>query len=171
MSLEDVVTYVNNLYSAVTSKIRALSREGRVKKLYIQTLSEYQSFLALARKFLTLALCIAKAKNDLPGRLCHRWIYTKQNGYVSLTKLEPRIVISYDGTSFKVSVRDREIKASGLNIELRINQYRETADLSSEEDTLQKRSLIIEAIGSVKAVLDHVTPDMELCIKELRLRC
>jgi len=171
MSLEDVVTYVNNLYSTVTSRIRSLSREGRVKKLYLQTLSEYQSFLSLARKFLLLALCIAKAKGDLPGRLCHRWIYSKHNGIVSLTKLEPTIVISYDGSSIKVSIRDREVKASGFNVEIKINQYRDVVNLASETEALEKRSLLIEALGSAKAALDHVIPDMELCIKEMRLRC
>ena len=170
MALEDVLRTVESLYKSVGTILRGASGEGRAKRMYRDLLSDIQSTLSLIRRFIALAHCIER--NLQPGaRICHRWFLTRYDGVVSLVKLEPRVTIYYDGSRIRVTYDDRETEFEGTTLRYRVNNFRDEVDLRNEESVLEKRSLILEAVGAIKSIITHCMPDMELCIKEYRIRC
>ncbi len=168
-----MLPFVRDVYSAISSRIRKHLREGKVRKDYLQVLQEAQSFLAMLRDLLKLASCLEAVYAETRyGRVCHRWLYAELNGVRSLTKLEPRVVVSFDGYSIKVSYDDREVMVyRNLDVAYRINQFVDKTNLDNYDEVLDKRSLLLEVFGRLKGILDHVKPDFELCIKEHRLKC
>ncbi len=167
-----MLPHVEKEYQAAAERIRRISREGKVRKDYILTLTEVQSFLSTLRDFLKRVACLEQVHAELRcGRICKRWIYTENDGVRILTKLNPRLVIAYDGTSIKISYDDREAVIRGTEIEYLINTFRDRVNLNNVDEVLEKRSLLLDALGRLKAMLQHTEQDFELCIKELRLRC
>ena len=169
---ETMLPYIEKAYSMVSERIRKISREGKVRKDYILTLTEVQSFLATLRDFLKRASCLEQAYKDLKvGRLCHKWLYTEEGSIRILTKLNPKLVIAFNGSEIKVTYNDREAKISGNQVEYTVNLFRDTITLENVEEVLEKKSVLINALGKLKAALQHTLNDFDLCIKELRLRC
>ncbi|NPA96517.1 MAG: hypothetical protein GXO32_02810 [Crenarchaeota archaeon] len=173
MALEDVARTVDALYRNIGAVLKGVSGEGRAKRMYRDLLSDIQSTLALVKRFLELAHCIERALgSELRARVCHRWFLTRNDGVVTLVKLEPRVTIYYDGSRIRITYDDREVEfEGGTTLRFRVNNFRDEVDLRNEDAVLEKRSLIREAIGRIKSIITHCTPDMELCIKEYRLRC
>ncbi len=170
MALERALSYVTSINQSLLSLIKSMARSEKVSKAYRDLVSDLQSTIALIKKFLGLAYCIEK---NLPNkhRLCHRWFLTEHGTVVSLVKLEPRITLLYDGSRLRVTYNARELEIEGNIVRFRVNNYRGEVNIRDESDALDKRSLLKEVNGVVKSIITHVIPDMELCIKEHRLRC
>ncbi len=170
MAIEAMLRTVDSLYKSVGGVLKSVSGEGKAKRTYRDILSDIQSTLALLRRFLALAHCLERNLPN-PTRLCHRWFLSKHDNIVTLVKLEPRITISFDGSKLKVTYDHRELEFEGSIIRYRVNSFRDEINLRDEDAIIEKRSLIREAVGAVKSIITHVMPDMELCIKEHRIRC
>ncbi len=167
-----MLPHIEKEYHFAAERIHKISREGKIRKDYILILTEVQSFLSTLRDFLKRVACLEQVHAELRcGRICKRWIYTENDSVRILTKLNPRLVISYDGTSIKISYDDREAIIQGTEIEYLINTFRDRVNLNNIDEILEKRSLLLDALGRLKAMLQHTEQDFELCIKELRLRC
>jgi len=167
-----VLRYVDKEYRSIADYVREMVRGGRVRKDYILTLTEIQSFLSTLRNFLKKASCLEQVHADLKyGRVCKRWMYTENSDVRILTKLSPRVVVAYYGDRIKISYDDREVNIHGTEIEYTINMFRDKVVIHNVDEVLEKRSLILEALGKLKAILEHTERDFEMCIKEFRIRC
>jgi len=167
-----VLRYVDKEYRLIADYVREVVREGRVRKDYVLTLTEVQSFFSKLRDFLKKASCLEQVHADLKcGRICKRWIYTENSDVRVLTKLSPRVVVAYYGEKIKISYDDREVDIHGTEIEYTINMFRDKVNLHNVDEVLEKKSLILEVLGRLKAILEHTEKDFEMCIKEFRIRC
>jgi len=172
MKVSEMLRFVNTLYNNLSSKIKSVGKESRTSKEYARILGELQSLLSMARMFLAKAACIEQVYGDAKVcRFCHRWFYSEHDGLITLTKINPRVVISYNGSGIKISYDDREVEIRTDIVRYRINQFTDEVSINNVEELLDKKSLVMEAVGSVKGALDHVMPDLDLCIKEMRLKC
>jgi len=170
MALEKALSYVSSVNRSLLSLIKSISRSEKASKAYRDIVSDLQSTIALIRKFLALAHCVEKNLANT-HRLCHRWFLTEQNGIVTLVKLEPRITIYYDESRIRITYDSRELEIEGDIIRFRVNNLKDEVNIGSESEVLDKKSLVKEVNGAIKSIIMHVIPDMELCIKEYRIRC
>ncbi len=170
MALERVLQSVDSLYKSVGNLLKGVSSEGKAKRAYRDILSDIQSTLALLRKLLALAYCIER---NIPNvtRLCHRWFLSSHNNVISLVKLEPRVTICLDNGKVRITYDHREVEFEEYTLRYKVNNFKDEVSLRDEDAIVDKRSLIREAVGSIKAILTHVMPEIETCIKEYRLRC
>jgi len=157
---------IERIYETLRSMLERAIDEERDKR-YVQTLAELTSFLSILKNFVNSCAYLDTVYRDIKyGRICGRWIYTENvNNNIALVKLNPRTVISSDGLNIKVSYKNRTVILSGGELRLTINNYNDVINLNDENNVVQKRSLILNVVGSLKSHINHVTNDFIMCSK------
>lgn len=149
---------------------KAISEEK--SKLYQSVLTEIKSFIRNVENFMITLKNLEEYYPSLSsGRVCFRWIYSENNGILSIVKLEPRFSIVYAGDYLRISYNDRSVAIHGpTRISITVNQYKDDIDLTNEDDSVVKRSLILDAISEISKQLEKDVEIINICTKYARRR-
>uniref|UniRef100_A0A7C2V9X0 Uncharacterized protein n=1 Tax=Ignisphaera aggregans TaxID=334771 RepID=A0A7C2V9X0_9CREN len=157
---------------------RAISRtlEGtkseEKSKNYLNVLSEVRALIVTFRQFLSAVHALEEIYRDhKAGRVCFGWVYAENQNTLSLVKMETGLSILYTGNFIRITHKDRSLTITGSSkIGVKVNQYNDEIDLKNEEEVLAKRSIILEAVGSVRSQLEKATENIMLCVKQAKFK-
>jgi hypothetical protein len=162
-----MIEYVNALNRSYGSIIRRAEKED---KRYLQVLSEITSFLTILKEFLSKAATLENVLRDLKvGKVCYKWFYTETDTRITLSRLNPHVSVFYTGMS--IGVTNTKHFLAELNdrvVKVRINNYIEEIPVTSIQDIVLKRSVIIKALSEAKNALQKYGDEFTVCTKQLQ---
>jgi len=171
MSLKNMASYIGNVERRVSSLIESAKT---ARKEYIQLISMFESAMSQLKKFIEVASCIESSlaeEKTITIRLCGKWLKYESNGSTIMARLEPRMVISFDGSEVKLAFKDYTVAISGLRIRMTINQLNADINLENVDEVLSNYGVISLALSELTSEIVRRMNDFVYCIKERRLRC
>jgi len=171
MSLKNVANYIGNVERRVSSLIESAKT---ARKEYIQLISMFESAMSQLKKFVEVASCIDSSLTEektSTTRLCGKWLKYESNGSTIMARLEPRMVISFDGSEVKLAFKDYTVAISGLRIRMAVNQLNTAINLENVEEVLSNYGVVSLALSELTSEIARRMNDLIYCIKEHRLRC
>lgn len=163
-----MLNYINKVEQEVEAKLSRAIKEEENRR-YTQTLSECLSLISVVKEFLKRFSAVEAQVSGLRcTRLCFRWIFGRDDNVVFLTKLKPKISISFDGAKVKISHGNITIAISTNEIEYSVNQLRDRAPLGQIYEVVNKSSLLLRVLGKTKSALTKYMDDFPKCAKVMR---
>lgn len=167
MKVSYMLEYVQTLEKSYEDTLRR-AVSSKTDKRYIQVISEMVSFISSIKTFLNKAMVLDKVLSELKaGRACFKWFYSEDRSYVSLTRIDPQIGISYNGTALSVSYLENSISFNERVIEIKLNEFRDSISINDIDDIIAKRSVIMKLIGEASTALLKYSDEFSICAKAI----
>lgn len=165
MNISHMLKYIQTLEKSYEDVLRKAT-SGKADKRYIQVLSEIVSFIASIRAFLSKAIVMDKAFSDVKnGRVCFKWFYFENDSIISLSRLEPQVSISYNGTFITVSYHKNSLSFNEREIKIKLNEFRDDILINDNDNVIAKRSVIMRLIGEISTELLRYSDEFSVCSK------
>jgi len=171
MSLKNVANYIGNVERRASDLIESAKTS---RKEYIQLISMFESAMSQLKKFIEVASCIESSLTEektTAVRLCGKWLKYESNGSIIMARLEPRMVISFDGSEVRLTFKYYTVAISGLIIRMTVNQLNAEINLENVDEVLSNYGVVSLALSELTSEIARRMNDLVYCIKEHRLRC
>jgi len=171
MPLKNVANYIGNVERRASDLIGSVKT---ARKEYIQLISMFESAMSQLKKFIEVASCIESSLTEEKTttiRLCGKWLKYESNGSTIMVRLEPRMVISFDGSEVRLTFKDYAVTISGLRIRMTVNQLNTEINLENVDEALSNYGVVSLALSELTSEIVRRMNDLVYCIKEHRLRC